>query len=66
MIRPWLVLSAVIVIALPARADTPVLPDLKRIMDKGKLVVALRSEDVAPVVNTGPAGALGGFDVDLA
>jgi polar amino acid transport system substrate-binding protein len=72
--RPWIALvaaigialAAAIGIALPARADTPALPDLKPIMDRGKLVVALRSEDVAPVVSTDATGALGGFDVDLA
>jgi polar amino acid transport system substrate-binding protein len=64
--REWIALVAAIGVALPARADTPALPDLKPIMDRGKLVVALRSEDVAPVVSTDAAGALGGFDVDLA
>jgi polar amino acid transport system substrate-binding protein len=74
MNRPWsalaaaigIALAAAIGIALPAHADPPVLPDLKPIMDRGKLVVALRSEDVAPVVSTDAAGTLGGFDVDLA
>jgi polar amino acid transport system substrate-binding protein len=64
--QPWIALVVAIGVALPARADTPALPDLKPIMDRGKLVVALRSEDVAPVVSTDTAGALGGFDVDLA
>jgi polar amino acid transport system substrate-binding protein len=74
MSRPWnalaaaigIGLAAAIGIALPAHADPPVLPDLKPIMDRGKLVIALRSEDVAPVVSTDAAGALHGFDVDLA
>jgi ABC-type amino acid transport substrate-binding protein len=74
MNRRWIVLAAAIGIALaaaigiaqPAHADAPVLPDLKPIMDRGKLIVALRSEDVAPVVSTDATGALVGFDVDLA
>jgi ABC-type amino acid transport substrate-binding protein len=59
-------LAAAIVIMHSARADPQVLPDLQAIMDRGKLIVALRSEDVAPVVSTDAAGALSGFDVDLA
>lgn len=66
MSRPWIVLAAAIGIALPAHADTPVLPDLKPIIARGKLIVALRSEDTPPVVSTDAAGKLGGFDVDLA
>jgi len=74
MSRPWITLAVAIGIALApaigiaqsARADPPVLPDLKAIMDRGKLIVALGSEDMAPVVSTDAAGALSGFDVDLA
>ena len=62
----WIALLVAIGYALPARAELPVLPDLKPIVARGKLVVALRSEDVAPVVRTETSGALGGFDVDLA
>jgi ABC-type amino acid transport substrate-binding protein len=72
--RPWIslaaaigiALAAAVGIALPAHADPLVLPDLKPIIDRGKLIVALRSEDVAPAVSTNAAGTLGGFDVDLA
>lgn len=66
MRHPWIALAAALACAQPARADPPVLPDLKPIMARGKLVVALRGEDVAPVVRTEASGALGGFDVDLA
>lgn len=66
MSRPWLALVAAIAIVLPAQADTPVLRDLQPIIDRGKLVVAIGSEDVEPVVQTDAAGVLGGFDVDLA
>jgi ABC-type amino acid transport substrate-binding protein len=52
--------------ALPARAAAPVLPDIQRVIDSGKLVVELGSQDVAPAVSTDAKGALTGFDVDLA
>ncbi len=52
--------------ALPARAEAPVFPDLQRVMDSGKLVVALGGDGVATMVGTDAAGALTGFDVDLA
>jgi len=74
MSRRWIALAATIGIAFaavvgtaqPAPPDPPVLPDLKPIMDRGKLIVALRSEDGAPVVSTDATGALVGVDVDLA
>lgn len=63
---PWIALLSAIGCALPARAEPPLLPDLRPIVARGKFVVALRSEDVAPLVRTEASGALGGFDVDLA
>jgi ABC-type amino acid transport substrate-binding protein len=61
-----LVLAVAVWMALPARAETPVFPDLQRVMDRGKLVVELGSEGGAPMVNADAAGNLSGFDVDLA
>jgi polar amino acid transport system substrate-binding protein len=61
-----LALAAVVWMALPARAATPVLPDIQRVIDSGKLVVELGSQDVPPMVTTDAKGALTGFDVDLA
>lgn len=54
--------------ATPARAQAPVpmLPDIQRVVTAGKLVVALGSEDIDPMVSTDAEGRLGGFDVDLA
>lgn len=67
MIRAWLVPAAALALAMPAHAQPPrMFPDLEPIVARGKLVVALRGEDVAPVVRTESSGALSGFDVDLA
>lgn len=48
-------------------AERPSLaPDMQRIMDRGKLVVAITAADVPPFVVTGADGKLAGHDIALA
>jgi len=61
-----LLVTSVSMAAAPARAGAPVLPDLQRVISAGRLVVALGSDDIDPMVSTDSKGGLGGFDVDLA
>jgi ABC-type amino acid transport substrate-binding protein len=49
-----------------ARAEAPLLPDLQRIADAGKLVVAVVGTAEKPMVTRDEQGRLGGFDVELA
>ena len=49
-----------------ARAEAPRLPDLQRIADAGKLVVAVVGTAEKPMVTRDEQGRLGGFDVELA
>jgi len=41
-------------------------PDMRKIMERGKLIVAMYGEDRAPFIMKGPDGFLCGIDVDLA
>ncbi len=42
------------------------LPDLQQILDKKKLVVAVITQDVPPMIETDKDGKLTGFDIELA
>ncbi len=55
-------------LAAPSLAAEPpsLAPDLQRIMDRGKLVVAVTAQDVPPFVVTGADGKLAGHDIALA
>src|SRR6185312_16366090 len=55
-------------LAVPALAAEPprLAPDMQRIIDRGKLVVAITAADVPPFVITGADGKLAGYDVALA
>lgn len=61
-----LVATVVFAGATSAGAEAPMLPGLQRIVDAGKLVVALGSDDIDPMVGSDAKGRLVGFDVDLA
>lgn len=69
----WLVFA--VVVAIAARAafaqddgldDLPVDPDIRRILDRGTLIVAQIDEDLPMVFEADGDGGLKGFDVDLA
>ncbi len=51
-----------------ARSDAAekYLPDIQRIVDNGKLVIAVTSVDIPPMVMTDNNGNLSGFDIELA
>jgi ABC-type amino acid transport substrate-binding protein len=48
------------------RAETPLAPDIKRIVDRGTLVVAVLNKDFAPLFSADEDGNLSGFDIQLA
>ncbi len=52
--------------ALAQSAAVPMAPDIKRILDRGRLRVALAAVEAPPFIVTGADGALGGSDIDLA
>lgn len=66
----WIGLAVLMVsLLLPARAvaeDMPLFPDIKRIVDRGTLVVAIINREWPPLVSTDEKGNLTGFDVKLA
>jgi ABC-type amino acid transport substrate-binding protein len=53
---------------LPAAvlAQAPLLPGLQRVVDRGALVVAVESRELAPMLTRDKKGRLGGFDIELA
>ncbi|MGO8917046.1 MAG: ABC transporter substrate-binding protein [Stellaceae bacterium] len=53
-------------VAAAETAPAPLAPDIKRILDRGRLVVAVAGFEVPPFVVTGENGALRGADIDLA
>jgi len=62
------VLSACLLFACitGALAGESAFPDIQRILDNGKLLVAIRSKDAPPMIMTDDEGALIGADADLA
>lgn len=46
--------------------DVPLSSDIKRIIDRGTLVVGLHTDDLPPCVMTDANGELSGYDIDLA
>ncbi|HKW54630.1 MAG TPA: transporter substrate-binding domain-containing protein, partial [Stellaceae bacterium] len=70
MLRRAFLASAVALAALPAaaqeRARTRRAPDIERILDRGRLVVAVAGFAVPPFVTLGADGALSGHDIALA
>jgi ABC-type amino acid transport substrate-binding protein len=58
----WLLLGS----AAGAVAGESTFPDIQRILDQGKLSVAVRSRDAPPMIMTDNKGALTGSEADLA
>lgn len=58
------------VLAHPAAADersrSTLAPDMQRIFDRGRLIVAVSGADAPPFVMTGVDNKLAGYDIDLA
>ncbi len=52
--------------SLPTLAVESTFPDIQRIFDSGKLLVAIRARDAAPMIMTGEQGEVAGFEADLA
>lgn len=64
-----LVLAAFLSLTRPlpaSAADMPLFPDIKRIIDRGTLVVAVINREWPPLVTTDEKGNLTGFDISLA
>ena len=67
----WLVAGMLASFGLPgswsAETDTSLMPpDIRRIVKRGELIVAMHREDGAPFYTLDKAGQLCGLDVDLA
>jgi ABC-type amino acid transport substrate-binding protein len=66
-VRPLVFLLAVLLLLCPfltAGEDYP--PDIQRILERGKIIVAMYNEDVAPFFMHDREGNFFGFDVELA
>ncbi len=48
------------------QTPTPLAPDIERILDRGRLLVAVAGFDLPPFVASGPGGEPQGSDIDLA
>lgn len=59
-------LTLICVVSLTGAQPYEYPPDMQKIVKRGKLVVAMCSQDRPPFVITGKDGALSGLDVDLA
>jgi polar amino acid transport system substrate-binding protein len=61
-----LILTAFGGLPAAAQAPEPLAPDIKRILDRGRLVVAVAGFDLPPFVAGSPGGKPRGSDIDLA
>ena len=64
--RLWLSILLIGLGAGRAWSDDALLPDLQRIVDRGKLVVAVVDWGMPPMITVAEDGQLGGFDIELA